>query len=214
MRRLLIAGLLSLAWATSVHAIDTTYKGKDLRNMSPSEVERVLGRGKQEAGQESGLCPNRKMDIWSFPGGPGKIVRAGFCAQKGLVSLVVKDGVLPPDPTRPPAKTAAERKAEARLRAEEGKYEIEYVVECAYCGVSLTYQNAQGGTEQREATLGGREPWIKRLIVRRGANLYISAQSVSPGFRSITAKILVEGVEVKSSNSSGEYVIATASGRL
>jgi len=73
----------------------------------------------------------------------------------------------------------------------------------------VTYTNESGGTEQiGEAYL----PWYKLLIVPDGFFAYISAQ-LHDGNR-INVDIYLDGEKVKSSNSSGEHSIATASGGL
>jgi hypothetical protein len=76
---------------------------------------------------------------------------------------------------------------------------------------SVTYQNQTGGSEQRdEVSL----PWTYELG-RMGDGrsfAYISAQNKGRS-GCITAQIVVAGAVVKQSQSCGEYVIATASGR-
>jgi hypothetical protein len=73
---------------------------------------------------------------------------------------------------------------------------------------SISYTNAEGGSEMEEAVL----PWSKTFTVNSGAVLYVSAQIHVDS--EVTVWIDVDGNEVRSSHSSGEYVIATASGRL
>ena len=73
---------------------------------------------------------------------------------------------------------------------------------------SLTYQNAQVGTEQEEV----RPPWSKSLSVNSGSFVYISAQN-QEDHGSITVRISVDGIEFKRSDARGAYTIATASGR-
>ena len=72
---------------------------------------------------------------------------------------------------------------------------------------SLTYSNAQGGTEQRTVTL----PWIKSFEVNDGEFLYISAQN-QEDYGWIDVDILLDGARWKDAYSSGAYVIATSSG--
>ena len=74
---------------------------------------------------------------------------------------------------------------------------------------SLTYQNASGGTEQEDVTL----PWTCRVgETRSGQYFYISAQRSSLG--TVVVEIVIDGTVVKHSESSGEYAIASASGRF
>lgn len=74
---------------------------------------------------------------------------------------------------------------------------------------SLTYENAQGGTEQREVDL----PWTLSASMQPGAWAYISAQNQEDR-GSVTAEIVVDGKVWKSSTSEGAYTIATASDRV
>jgi hypothetical protein len=76
---------------------------------------------------------------------------------------------------------------------------------------SLTYTNKQGGTEQiSKAQL----PWSKTLYpMYPGDFVYISAQNLDE-YGGVTVEIWLDGVKMKSSESSGSYVIATASGRI
>ena len=90
-----------------------------------------------------------------------------------------------------------------------GLYVIEYVVEGSASSAGLTYNNETGGTEQQKVPL----PWRKLITVSRGYFAYISAQNQG-AYGSITVTILLNGVPVKSSKSSGEYGIASASGRI
>lgn len=71
---------------------------------------------------------------------------------------------------------------------------------------SLTYSNAQGGTEQKEVQL----PWSTSFAVRDGAFLYLSAQNKEE-HGSITVDILVDRQILKTSTSEGGYTIASAS---
>jgi hypothetical protein len=71
----------------------------------------------------------------------------------------------------------------------------------------VTYQNAQGGTEQRHVSL----PWNMTLTVNHGAFAYLSAQNAS-AYGAITCEIQVDGVPFKKSTSSGAYTIASCSG--
>jgi hypothetical protein len=73
---------------------------------------------------------------------------------------------------------------------------------------SLTYNNEQGGTQQRRVVL----PWEESFVMRPGAFLYISAQNQND-HGSLTVTITVDGKQYRSSYSSGPYTIASASGR-
>lgn len=75
-------------------------------------------------------------------------------------------------------------------------------------GVSVTYSNAGGDTEQKDVTL----PWSWILYpMHDGDFVYISAQ-VNSEYGDITVEIYLDGVLTKTSSSYGAYVIATASG--
>ena len=79
---------------------------------------------------------------------------------------------------------------------------------------SLTYENSQGGTEQiSDAEL----PWEHKLYgMHKGDSVYISAQD-SDAYGGVTVEIYIStntndiGTLVKTSTSTGAYVIATAS---
>jgi len=86
-------------------------------------------------------------------------------------------------------------------------YKITYRVSGTAKGASLTYANAQGGTEQIEVKI----PWQQSFTVKKGAFLYLSAQNIGES-GSVTAEILLDGRAWKSSTSSGAYVIASCSG--
>lgn len=73
----------------------------------------------------------------------------------------------------------------------------------------LTYENAQGGTEQRDVGL----PWSQTYTMKTGDFAYISAQ-LDNGVGQITCTIYVDGTEWKTSTSSGQYVIASCSGSV
>lgn len=86
---------------------------------------------------------------------------------------------------------------------------VEYVVEGSSSSASLTYTNETGGTEQQEESVA----WYKVFAAGRGAYASISAQKKDK-FGSVTVKIIVDGVEIKSSESWAEYGIASAHMRL
>ena len=90
-----------------------------------------------------------------------------------------------------------------------GRYVIEYVVSGSALVASLTYSNLSGGTEQHQVAV----PWRMYFTASKGHLAYISAQNKA-AYGRVRVEILVNGVSVKTSESSAEYGIATASGRL
>src|SRR4030065_2587653 len=87
-------------------------------------------------------------------------------------------------------------------------YQVTYeITGTAQKGVSLTYENAQGGTEQGTYKL----PETIRFTMKYGDFAYISAQN-EDDHGSVTCRILIDGVEWKKSTSTGAYVIASCSG--
>jgi len=72
---------------------------------------------------------------------------------------------------------------------------------------SLTYANAQGGTEQTTVTL----PWTKTFTATKGQFLYIAAQN-QDAFGGVSCDITIGGTAFKHSESRGEYVIASCDG--
>jgi hypothetical protein len=87
-------------------------------------------------------------------------------------------------------------------------YRVKYKVGGTTSQASLTYQNAQGGTEQMDV----RVPWEKTIgTVQKGDFLYLSAQNYEAS-GSITCEIWVDGRMWKHSISSGAYVIASCNG--
>ena len=73
----------------------------------------------------------------------------------------------------------------------------------------LPYNNSSAGTEQHEVLL----PWSLYFAAPRGFFAYISAQNKGEYGR-VKVQILLNGVSVKTSESSAKYGIATASGRI
>jgi hypothetical protein len=74
---------------------------------------------------------------------------------------------------------------------------------------SLTYQNASGGTEQKDARL----PWEWSFAAVNGQFVYISGQNRGTA-GAVTCAILLDGAIVKTSTSDGAYKIASCSGKL
>jgi hypothetical protein len=89
-------------------------------------------------------------------------------------------------------------------------YDVTYEVHCSSGKVSMTYRNAYGDTEQIDVR---NVVWTKEMEAQPGAFLYVSAQN-QYDHGDVSCRILVNGVEVRKSKSSGAYVIATCSGRL
>jgi hypothetical protein len=88
-------------------------------------------------------------------------------------------------------------------------YQVTYEVTGTALGVSVTYNNSQGGTEQGEYNV----PFKKTFSMKYGDFMYISAQN-SYDRGSVICKIYIDGEEVKSSTSNGAYVIASCSGSV
>lgn len=102
-----------------------------------------------------------------------------------------------------------QRQATIDIARSKGLFVVEYVVDGTASSASLTYNNASSGTEQQKVNL----PWRKLMTVRRKYVAYISAQNQGE-YGSVSVQILLNGILVKSSESSGEYGIASASGRI
>jgi hypothetical protein len=73
---------------------------------------------------------------------------------------------------------------------------------------SITYTAANGSSEQADVIL----PWSKTFTASTGDILYVSAQIKEQGECHVF--INVGGEMVREAHSKGEYVIATASGKL
>lgn len=85
---------------------------------------------------------------------------------------------------------------------------VRYSVEGSARGASLTYENAEGGTEQKDVSI----PWQQSFSMKEGDYVYISAQNMFGDDGSITTRIIVDGKEFKKSSSSGAYKISDVSG--
>ena len=86
-------------------------------------------------------------------------------------------------------------------------HQITYRVTGTASRASLTYENAQGGSEQLDVSV----PWLKDFRFEAGAFVYISAQNQGE-FGSIGCEIYLDGKKWKQSTSQGAYAIATCSG--
>lgn len=75
--------------------------------------------------------------------------------------------------------------------------------------ISLTWSNAEGGTDQTESST----PWTKELRVSPGFTAYVSAQLGGRG-DDIQCEIFIDGTNFKRSSSSGKYAISTCSGAV
>ena len=96
--------------------------------------------------------------------------------------------------------------------------EVTYRVTGTTKKASLTYNNAQNGTDQTDVERFGTnslnsQPWTKTFTLRAGAFAYLAAQN-GQSSGSITAEILINGRLLKSSTSKGQYVIASCSGTV
>lgn len=76
-------------------------------------------------------------------------------------------------------------------------------------GVSLTYENDTGNTEQHDVAL----PWQKTLYLQSGQFVYVSAQLEQASGFEITCRIIAGNRVIETATSSGQYSIATCSGR-
>jgi len=99
----------------------------------------------------------------------------------------------------------------AQQREASSSYTVKYEVVgvSGSTKASVTYENAQGGTEQRDIKL----PWSKTYTMERGSFVYISAQN-DHEYGGVACRIYVDGVEWKKSESKDEYVIASCSGSV
>jgi hypothetical protein len=87
---------------------------------------------------------------------------------------------------------------------------VKYEVTCSPSGFDITYENSSGNTEQKTISSGS---WTTTFTGNQGDFVYISAQTDNEN-ANITAKIYYQGDVIEQSSSSGDYVIATASGSL
>lgn len=88
------------------------------------------------------------------------------------------------------------------------EYTVTYSVGGTTTMASLTYENASGGTEQKDVKV----PWSGQTFnAKRGQFLYVSAQNGSE-YGTISCEILINGKTWKKSSSDGAYAIATCNG--
>mgnify|MGYP003384192917 CR=1 FL=1 len=87
---------------------------------------------------------------------------------------------------------------------------MKYEVTCSPSSFDITYQNSSGNTEQTTISSGS---WSTSFTGNQGDFVYISAQADNENTL-ITVKIYYQGNIIEQTSSSGDYVIATASGSL
>ena len=85
---------------------------------------------------------------------------------------------------------------------------IMYKVTSTPSGFDITYENSGGNTEQKTITSSS---WTTSFTSSSGDFIYISAQADNKN-ATITSNIYFEGEIIETATSSGDYVIATASG--
>lgn len=95
----------------------------------------------------------------------------------------------------------------ARRTSQPATHRVTYRVSGTASMAGLTYENAQGGTEQHDVAL----PWSTSLTVDQGAFLYLSVQNQG-SFGDVQCEILVDDVAYKQSTTSADYGIASCSG--
>lgn len=81
---------------------------------------------------------------------------------------------------------------------------VVYKVTCSSC--DLTYSDSGGNTQQVSMS----STWELKFDADKGQFLYVSAQHNNTG--SVSVSIKCQGKNIDDATSSGEYVIATASG--
>lgn len=95
-----------------------------------------------------------------------------------------------------------------RATAAPRSHLIIYKISGSVGRADVTYENASGNTEQRTVPV----PWTESMVVPAGQFVYISAQSISGGTKTIGCEIKSDGDVIEEAESRGEYVIATCSG--
>ena len=93
-------------------------------------------------------------------------------------------------------------------------YILTYEITSNHSWVDITYNNAYGDTEQIAPQSA---PWTFDIEIDKGSGYfaYVSVQDDSgEGSAKVTCRILLNGVEVRKSESKGAYTIATCSGRV
>lgn len=109
----------------------------------------------------------------------------------------------------PPASSYVVDQAQREREQLAAHPKVTYSVTGSTRSASLTYTNGSNGTEQRTVDL----PWSASFEGTPGQHIYLSAQN-QEDTGSVRVTISVNGREVKRSDSSGAYAIATANGTL
>lgn len=97
-----------------------------------------------------------------------------------------------------------------RINQQAKTYDVAYRITGSARSVDLTYQNASASSEQARAKP---VPWNMTFSAHPGQFLYVSAQNNGES-GTVKCELLVNGIVVKSAESSGAYTIATCDGRL
>jgi hypothetical protein len=106
--------------------------------------------------------------------------------------------------TFPPMATSAPKQS-------AGTYRVEYrATTTGMDGMSLTYQNAQGGTQQTKTDT---MQWGESYTMDAGSFAYLSIQNQGAN-GSVTCEIYVDGKLWKTSRSDGGYTVASCSGSV
>lgn len=87
---------------------------------------------------------------------------------------------------------------------------VKYLVKCDPAGFSVTYTNSGGNTEQKKVSTN---EWSLDFIGTPGSYVSISAQAKNKS-SNISVKIMYQGKVIENAKSSGDYVVASASGSL
>lgn len=90
-------------------------------------------------------------------------------------------------------------------------HSVAYRVTGTASKVSLTYNNAQGGSEQISSAA---VPWFKQFSAESGTFLYVSAQNSDESGGTVHVEIIVDGSPVRQSDASGFAAIADCNGSL
>ena len=88
-------------------------------------------------------------------------------------------------------------------------FKVTYEITGTAKSVSVTYSNAQGGTEQGDYDT----PFSSTFTFAPGGVAYISAQNLGQT-GTVTCRIIVDGVVYKTSTSDGAFKIATCGGSI
>lgn len=92
----------------------------------------------------------------------------------------------------------------------EGSNTVQYVVNCSPSGFDITYTNSSGNTEKKTISSTS---WSTSFEGTSGDFVYISAQANNEN-ATVTTEIYYGGEKIETATSTGDYVIATASGSI